>query len=438
MIDKRKKIIKIICYLFLLHPVFWLLGIDQIVWLTFPIILGIYAYFNNIKLKVPFILILFLIVNLLSGLAIPFEVHPWFYLPLFFYKLLAITSAIITFTLIYNLVNEISLMEKIMKFIIYNVFISVVVSMFFTTFLKKVIAFEAPLHYLLPGFLLKRGIVQGMLNKSLCVYGWFLGEKVCRLSGFFRYANTLADAIIVAAPFSIYFLKNKKSYVLIFLILVSGLILTTSRAGIASFLIGLLVYTTFVTFRNFYFSVSVILFVFLMFCFAFFAFPSFNSYVIHKFKKIKEEVLEARTIKGRESIYEKTWRYIEKRPFLGWGTNRRFYEFETLNIKIPHPYLGSHSGYLSILFRNGIIGLFIFILFLSKLGIIIVKKLLYEKDDRIYYLTCALLFGYLGLALHLLFLDNMHDFILLNLNWTLWGLIAALENIKTEPTRVEK
>ncbi len=427
--EERNEIIKIICYLFLLHPVFWLLGIDQLVWLTVPIFLAIYTSLNNIKLKIPFILILFLIVNLLSGFAIPFEIHPWFYLPLYFYKLLAITSAIMTFTLICNLANEITLIECIMKFIVYSIFINTIVSMFFTIFLKKIITFKALLYYILPNFLLKRGIIQEMLNKSLCVYGEFLGKKICRLSGFFYYANTLADAIIMAGSFSVYFLKNRRFYILIFLFLVSGLILTTSRAGIASFLIGFLVYMSFMTFRNFYVSLSFIFSVILMFCFSFFAFPSFNSYVINKFESIKREVLEARTIKGRENIYEKTWRYIKKRPFLGWGTNRRFYEFETLNIK--HPYLGSHSGYLSILFRTGLIGFSIFILFLLKLGLILFKKLLYEKDEKIYYLSCALFFGYLSVALHLLFLDNMHDLVLLNLNWTLWGLIAALENIKS-------
>ncbi len=431
MVNKKgDKIIKIVCYLFLLHPLFWLLGIDQIVWVTIPLMLFIYSFLNHIKLHFPFILTIFLIVHILSGFSIPFEVHPWFYLPLYFYKLLAITCAILTFLFVYNLVNNILLIEKIMKFIIFSVTISVLISLLVTFVFKKTFVFLAPLKYILPTFLLNRGIIQEMLTKSLCNYGIFFGKKICRISGFFYYPNTLADAILVGLAFVFYFMSHKRVYMFVFFLFVCSLTFTTSRAGITSFLVAFLIYLIVVFFRNFYFSLSFTFLSVLIFFLSFFASFSFNSYVSNKFEIVKEKLLSARTIEGRENIYEKTWRYIKKKPLLGWGTNRRFYEFKTLNIKIKHPYLGTHSGYLSILFRTGIIGLFIFILFLIKLGIIISKKLIYEQNEKVYRLSCALLFGYIAICLHLLFLDNMHDFVLLNLNWTLWGLIAALENIK--------
>jgi len=430
--DKEEKIINILCYLFILHPLFWLIGIDQLVWLTFPIFLFLYAILNGIKLRFPFILVLFLIVHILSGFSIPFESHAWFYLPLYFYKLLAILCALITFLFIYNLGNNILLFEKIMKFVIFSIAISVLTSLLITFVFKKIFIFLAPLKYILPKFLLSRGIIQEMLTKSLCEYGIFFDKKICRISGFFYYPNTLADAILVGVAFVLYFMNYRRIYIFIFLLFICGLIFTTSRAGITSFLIAFWIYIIFRIFKNFYISLLFIFFSLLIFYLCFLTSLSFNSYISNKFKIVKEKVLGARTIKGRENIYEKTWRYIKKRPLLGWGTNRRFYEFETLNIKIRHPYLGSHSGYLSILFRTGIIGLSVFVLFLIKLGMIISKKLLYEQNEKVYRLSCALLFGYIALSLHLLFLDNMHDFVLLNLNWTLWGLIAALENIEVK------
>jgi len=421
---ERKFVIRI-GLLFLLHPVFWILGLDQFIWLAIlPLVYLhdlLHGKINAGWSRLPWF---FLIVMLISSIAIALEPEPYFYLPLFAYKFLSTLSAVILFTLITTRVRSFEDIELLAMFLAIGVSISAVLGL-----TARLIGFDKQFtllsYYILPGSLKSRGFFLDIFNRSLAGRTIIWGTEILRPFGLFKYANTLAGALVLTIPIQAYFATRKKRlfWVPILLISLLTLVLTTSRGGICAFCCGLLAAIC-IQFRRSpiawiagLIGIGVVALVFL---------GGFGTRdTISVFSRGLDQVGQVRTTVGREKIYDVSIAQIKERPLLGWGTNRKF---PHQRFRVRYPYAGTHSNYLSLMYKQGLVGLGLMLFFWGKLFVsgLRLSTPLVDRGCRI--MGFALIFSLVGNLAHMAILDTMDDNYLFSLSWAVWALIPCAQN----------
>ena len=134
----------------------------------------------------------------------------------------------------------------------------------------------------------------------------------------------------------------------------------------------------------------------------------------------------------RTFIFEKSIDSWKESPMFGWGTQRNIEVVGGMPNSPQHtiPALGTHSHYLSILYRYGLVGLTLFALIYWLVFREIYNPLRIQKKDQFW----LLLLMYCGWAfsanmIHALFIEMDFDVILFFTIWLNWSLIFITRRI---------
>lgn len=231
-------------------------------------------------------------------------------------------------------------------------------------------------------FLSKKGISISFLGRTLFRDDWLLGEKSFRVRFFLEY-DTLTQFFVYVNSFFILYhsIKNKKiSYILISSILcVFCVFWSKSRFGlvltIIYYFLALIIY--FKKFLNFkLFALSSIIFVSIFIFFALIYTNEISTFFYELFNS-RSSSNSTRLLIYRESINA----VFPNNAMFGCGIKIMYGEFP----------LGSHSSFVGILYKCGLIGSILFLFFIILLLLEMKKN---RKNNIIYstFLMIAMLF----------------------------------------------
>jgi len=370
----------------------------------------------------------FLLFSLVSGLHIQNE--PWVYL--FIRNLAVYTGALCLFLVVVNIAQSRPDLLKILRGLDLMVFLACLVGLAAILGLIPIRpGLPAPVSYILPERVRDSEYLSKMMVPSFGDYIKIelFGLRVKRIHSVFPYANLFAAALIIVLPFQLFLLNLSKGRrrtlgrLNIGLVFVN-LFFTYSRGAVLALLFGLLYfgYLRVKKFLGFLQRPAVVLSTVLLI-------------LIFLFVLI-EPVLESKSTSTsvRMLIYEKTFESWKESPIFGWGTPRNIIIKGEASEKLPP--LGSHSQFLAVLYRYGLVG---FILYCTILGLVFreVRRIsrLARNDDWLGKLGFYAGWAFFLNFVHSIFIVMDFDIIVLYLMWMNWGIIVAVRTMleKTPP-----
>ncbi len=250
--------------------------------------------------------------------------------------------------------------EKIKKYLVINIYILIALALI--TIIMDKLNLKSPY----------------LLSRNLYQYEWLSNKEKLRFFGFMEYSNLVDFFYLLCFPFAFEYIKNKhkKLYVVIFTILSAiPVIMTNSRLGI--FLIIVVVASSLYDISTNNKRTKKMMIVFLIICILSISLI-FNQDIIQKIK----EIIYSRqgSTSMRNAIYslslEKT---LHNSILIGNGIKEIYNGYP----------LGSHSTFLGIFYKTGIIGsIFAIIgLILMQINTFISLK---NKNKSIVYIICLL------------------------------------------------
>lgn len=356
-IEKVPLSLKVIGFSFIALPLWWLLGIEQFVWpLVGMIAIAVHRRVSFAK-QVKY-LTLFVLLQLLSAL---FITEPYRYLT-FARTWAANVGALFFFALLISAIRSIQDIRFLVRSITISMIFAGIVGL-----LAMAGVWRSPiislLSSVLPESIGDTTYGQRLVYRTLGSSGYFvLLGNYFRINSFWLYATTYATTIVAVLPLVIWAVQHEQRlykwlHVIAILFLVVNLIFTTGRSAILGFTLGLL----FFLLRNvkkssFAKAIALILLLFLLIAgsigiLALQDTPDYRSLESSN-NKIVSLLLMARgegSFIDRVKIYQSTIAGFWQRPILGWGTERDI-------PGLPYP-AGSHSYYLGVLYRYGLVGL---------------------------------------------------------------------------------
>lgn len=359
-IKKTPLSLKVIGFSFIALPLWWLLGIEQFVWpLVGMIAIAVHGRISFAK-EVKY-LTLFVLLQLLSAL---FITESYRYLT-FARAWTANVGALFFFALLISAIRSIQDVRFLVR--------SITISMIFAGIAGLLAiggVWRDPIMSLL-GSVLPESIGettygQRLVYRTLGASGYFifLGNYF-RISSFWLYATTYATTIVAIFPLVIWAIRYdqrmyKWLHIIAALFLLVNLIFTTGRSAILGFTLGLLF---FLLRRNISKAglakaIALVVSVFLLVVGSVAILtlqdtPEYGSleWADNADNKVVSLLLMARgkgSFIDRIKIYHSTITDFWRRPILGWGTERDI-------SGLPYP-AGSHSYYLGVLYRYGLVG----------------------------------------------------------------------------------
>ncbi|WP_395185041.1 O-antigen ligase family protein [Lactiplantibacillus plantarum] len=250
------------------------------------------------------------------------------------------------------------------------------------------------------------------LGNDLTVIDWQDGVQTLRLGAFMEYPNLIIIFILEQLPLAFSYLKCKSNKILIILLIIMVSIptwLSHSRAGVVAVAIstGIIIFST-MNLRGRYLQIIIVLGLLA---------GAIATAVMHdEVVKVLQQILVSRqgSTSMRENIYKTSLQVtLENSPIIGNGIKTEFFGYP----------LGSHSTYIGLFYKAGLIGLIA-----AVLGFWFLFQLLYRKltagGTRLFYVGC-----YLALMAFLIFED------LDGAEWSLiifWSLMGTLtKNVNT-------
>lgn len=344
-------------------PFWWLLGIEQAIW---PVIF----VFLSIVLKSPHSSVMrgririnqslkwlaaLIVVQLISSIFIN-ENYRWI-------TFIRNFSIYITgFAVIYVFTNFIRNKKEI------NFIVNSIIFMFLLAGMIGVLGyldiyrpgFLSAIGYILPDFIRNTDYGGAIAWRSTGVTSWFLNRTYFRVSSFFLYGTMFATALAIVLPLCTFKLTQSRTVINKFyfgfsiLLLTINLIFTTGRIAMLSLLIGAIYYLAIESRIRTLAKITIILGIILISTVLFIT-PQLASGTYETFIFARG----SGSYDSRSYVYLETIKGIFERPLLGWGTER--------NIPNSSYPAGSHSYYLGILYRHGVIGFVLFIGFLVSI-----------------------------------------------------------------------
>ena len=412
--------------LLLLQPVLWVIGIEQPVLIIGTILVCLVGLYKKelagSSIPIKKLLVIFVCLHFVSGFIVVVDPEPMHYLPLYIYRMLLAVSSFSAFCIIAATVKNTKEILWVSNKIVILLLVSILISLLAILFPRYGSGeISTLMSYIMPQSVLKINFLHNWFYKSIIDRTVLFGDDILRCKGLFTYPNLFAISCEIAIMMSILLgITRNKLYLVSGALFVITLIMSTSRAGIVSLACGIMV-TTLAMFQK-YVTMLFIILVGFIFLFAYSADLTREFVPVEVVMKIKEKILTARSDSNdaRMIIYSETSKAIAERPFLGWGTYRKFPG------KPDWPYLGSHSTYLSVVFRMGIVGL---LTFLCILGVVFKFNydsfVLCTNNDNV---KCSAVFlGTLSIILvHMIALDIQDDVYSSHLVWVTFGLISSL------------
>jgi O-antigen ligase len=345
--------------LFILLPLWWILGIDQFVWLPvvsfalFKVMLR--NHFKIYLVRTARLMIFFLFVYLISGLFIVDDYRIITFVRNFS-MYLSVTCLLIVLT--NTVVTKQQLMIIVSALIWVAGWAAVIGVLGILDFFRP--RFVTPLAQIMPSSVKGTDYGARVIFKSIGKISWFaLFGDYFRVRTFFLYATMYAAVLTILIPLEIFLFRIQKSLVsktaLIILIVLSlvNLIYTTVRGAMLGLIVGFFVFLT-----NRWLSrntVATLIFLIALLLISSPLVVLLISDATAYLAPIIEVFLNARgsgSYLARVLVYRETLKSWAHRPIFGWGTQRDIIGF-------PLP-MGSHSHYLSILYKQGIVGLFVY------------------------------------------------------------------------------
>ncbi|MFC2171023.1 O-antigen ligase family protein [Acidobacteriota bacterium] len=347
--------------LYLLLPIWWAIGIEQIIWPVGLVLIGL-RVFSNLNFKIKLVpttkwLFWFIIVHLLSGLFIV-ESFRW----LTFARNLS--TYVLAFLLVLILTNRIKSHGEIDYLLRRLIFVMTIASLVGLLGIFGIWRpnFQSLLGSFLPDWIVKTTYGGAIAFKETGQEDWFAGlGKYYRVNSFFNFATMYASALAISVPIALYHINRSRGlrakffWFFSLIVMVSNLLFTTGRVAIISLGLG----ATYFLFRYSESKKNVRALTAVVAFLAVFASlvmslregnipPSFYEENINRVVFSRGQG----SFVSRERVYRQTLKGVMERPVLGWGTERDF-------PKSRFP-AGSHSYYLGILYKQGFIGLLIF------------------------------------------------------------------------------
>lgn len=338
----------------MLLPAWWLLGVEQFALPLVAVLAALkLALIGRMRLHpVIALFVLYLVVQAFSAM---FIVEPERYV-WFARTFLVHCSALCVLVVIVAKVTSRRQVERLLGSITVALAWSGVVGLLGILGLARP-RFTSLASLLLPDAIAQTGYGQQIALRQTGNSAWFslLGEYF-RVDGFFLYSTTYAAALAMAIPLVLWSIRaapapRKLGPALAAVVLLLNLLFTTGRGAILSFAAAAAVF--FVSGRHRLVQVAAAAVMTTAFAVAFIAVPQ------DQFVDTVSSAALARgsgSYQSRMTIYRYTLQGIAQRPLLGWGTERDITDIDGF----PLP-AGSHSGWLSVPYRHGLIGLAIYV-----------------------------------------------------------------------------
>jgi O-Antigen ligase len=414
---------------FVLWPLWTILGITQFLGPVLMMLLVFKLLIVHSRQKreivIPFFLFsvmsAFLFFSLVSGLHI--QEKQW---NLVFLRNLALyIGALAVFIIVINITKDEADLLRIIKGLNFMVFLASLIGL---AVILGIIPIQpgivAPISHVLPERIRDSEFLYKTIHPALGDhYRLDLPNMwVRRINSLSPYANMFAAVLIILLPFQVFLFRLAKGWKRIWFsfnigLVAINLLFTFSRSALISFLFGCL-YFGFLNVKRFLgllqrplIIISLILLILLF------------------LSVLREPVLVAKSSSSasRILIYQKTIESWRGSPVFGWGTERNM---AVVGESPKRPPLGSHSYYLAILYRYGLVGLILFSVIIGLLFKEIKKiRILAANNTFLGKLGRYAGWAFVMIIIQSIFIVMDFDIVLLFLIWTTWGIIVAIRKM---------
>jgi len=414
---------------FVLLPVWFFLGITQFLGPVLGFVLffklALLAVKTRQKINYPVSLSLCVLIFLLASLVSATSIQEFYWIPMFIRNFVVAISAFLLLIVTYNSLKSGSDIKKILW--AWSI-MAVMASLMGLLVAAGLIPFRhimtAPIASILPEQISQSEYYSSIINISLGDRIQFFGLSVRRVSSIFPYQNIFAAALIMIIPFQFFLYRHstgwKKALVWLSIPLFAvNLLLTYSRGALLAIVLSFL-FLVYLRIKplNQRTKRKIVLPGIALLILSILAFSIFGNSFIDKINPKSAEIRNFILVKSIES-----WK---KRPIFGWGTQRNIDAvggWENRPFKII-PALGSHSQFLSLLYRYGLFGLTVFLLIYA----ILIRELNRTAKDppkEKFWRDLSLFCGWAFAAnlIHGIFIDMDFDVVVLFMLWMNWAFI---------------
>ncbi len=413
----------------ILLPFWWFLGVEQFIWLLAFAVLSFFLFYGKTVERLGVSLpspagwtLAFLLIQLLSS----FFIVETAWVLVFIRNFGIWVGGLCLFVLVVNLVSfESKEFDALLRTLLTVSLLSCLVC-FVAVFGLWDPHFTSPLAHVLPSSIAESEFAQAMIERSwtaLKSKGMF-GIEFDRPRAFFSYPNPFAGFLVITLPLTLYFARKRRSFLSrVFWVGAAALmglslVLTMSRAAILSLLAGSVVVR-----RRLPGRIRLVVYVVVagVLLEGLFIVSDRLPEVTEESTRFIDQFANARgqSLGTRMTIYLATLESWRERPVLGWGTQR-----PPAAVGLPpyFPPIGSHSNYLAILYRHGIVGLLVYLLLiLSVFRRFRRPDLTSDRSDFLLYAKWA----FLGNIVHMILMEIDLDAILLTTTFLLWSMIVV-------------
>ena len=368
----RAPLFELACWL-LLWPVWWILGIEQFVPTIASVLLVVrMALAGQLSLSRHRALVIAFVIFLLAQLLSLFGIDSMRRLLTFGRSWATWISALAILVLAVALPRDLDDLHKLLWILAGLVAIAAIGAI--TALLGfRPEGWTPPFARLLPESLERGGYLEQLVERSLGRQAFFrpLGYYY-RVSGLFLWPLGNATALVAALPLVATLTQRGKpwhraaAWVIVVLGLVN-LLFTTGRAAMAGLVVGgLVAWACYSRFRRLFWKLALVaLALLLVLVLADLATPG-QSFLWQNGSRLLSEIVFARdqwkntgSATGRLAVVLQTLQGWMQRPVLGWGTARAVPD-------APLP-AGTHSTYLGLLYKHGLVGLGAYLALLALL-----------------------------------------------------------------------
>jgi hypothetical protein len=340
-------------------PLWWILGVEQIVWCSaFGVIAAGMVISHARRIVVVPTLIamgIFLGCYVLSAFSIIEAPRYITYVR----NLSTYISVALLLLILTNAIRRFSDAEAIVRTVVWTMTFAGFVAIVSTLGILN-IQFTAPIGMVLPKSVTATNYGSRIVTRALSEESWIMGiGQYQRARGFFLYPTMLAPALGTTIPMAIYLRRWSKgllrmSYNVAIVVLIAALLATTARGALGALIGGGGIWFLFRPTRKPN-AIWVLMIVFVL------AASAIVSVLLSPIDvgAAWESVYYARgegSPTHRGMVYRETLESLRESILFGWGTER-----DLPNSNSPFP-AGSHSSYLGTLYKQGVIGLIVYLI----------------------------------------------------------------------------
>ncbi len=410
----------------LLIPLFWILGLAQMIW---PLLAGIFwtkTYLSGARTEAHPIMKLsffFLLAFLFSGLFIV-ELPRYF---TFFRDFSVFLSATIWLWYTINGIKQEQQLDSVISAVsVFGLIASVVGLLAYFHLIS--INMLSPIGYLMPSAARGYDYVANLLNLTLLGEdeGEFFGLKLIRIKSFFYDPTNAAGAYCILIPLQYYWARSilkgvkKTAGWLALGVSLLTLYLMNSRTAVLALFGGIFLVCLWFLLNArgvkrllFWFIVAIAGCLFLIYL------PS----IFRLAQEVSDFIINLRYPTDRIFIAKLAYQGWLERFFFGWGTQRDY----SATYSFP---IGSHGAVLGMLYKHGIIGFILFSAIFVQVGIEMVKaRRLGEGHPKLQRCIYSLGVALIATMVANFTMDIELDAIRLHFVWLVFGLIICTGKI---------